>query len=160
MSGRWIRPGLRYHQQGPGHNIRWDRTRLAALAKETIKRKNGQYWDREKKGQHQKKDTPKPKKVRIAFALLLLLLLFSLHLFFYDFKGIKTKEEKTKIKKNQSPDPTILGRIRTRDPNPDHFGPDFDSGSGYGSAFTDPQSELALTAWIGGTGFAFLNGLF
>ena len=105
----------------------------------TIKRKNGQYWDREKIGQHQKKDTLEPKKVRIAFALLLLLLLFSLHLFFYDFKGIKTKE-KTKIKKNQSPDPAILGRIRTRDPDPDHFGPDFDSGSGCGSAFTDLQS--------------------
>ncbi len=30
MSGRWIRPGLRYHQQGPGHNIRWDRSVLAA----------------------------------------------------------------------------------------------------------------------------------
>jgi hypothetical protein len=30
VSGRWIRPGLRYHQQGPGHNIRWDRSVLAA----------------------------------------------------------------------------------------------------------------------------------
>ena len=82
VSGRWIRPGLRYHQQGPGHNIHWDRTRLAALAKETTKRKNGQYWDREKKGHHQKKDTLAPKKVQIAFAFLLLNLLFSLHLFF------------------------------------------------------------------------------
>ncbi len=34
----------------------------------------------------------------------------------------------------------ILGRVRTRDPDPGHFGPDFDSGSGHGSAFTDPQS--------------------
>ncbi len=49
-------------------------------------------------------------------------------------------KKKTKIKKNQSPDPAILGRIRTRDPDPDHFGPDFDSGSGCGSAFTDLQS--------------------
>ena len=32
VSGRWIRPGLRYHQQGPGHNIRWDRSVSAALA--------------------------------------------------------------------------------------------------------------------------------
>jgi hypothetical protein len=57
--------------------------------------------------------------------------------FFHDFKGIKTKE-KSKTKKNRSPDPAILGRVRTRDPDPDHFGPDFDSGSAYGSAFTDP----------------------
>ncbi len=57
--------------------------------------------------------------------------------FFHDFKGIKTKE-KSKTKKNQSPDPSILGWVQTRDPDPDHFGPDFDSGSGYGSAFTDP----------------------
>jgi hypothetical protein len=58
-----------------------------------IKRKIGHYYDREKIGQHRKKDTLEPKKVRIAFAFLLLLLLFSLHLFFYDFKGIKTKEK-------------------------------------------------------------------
>ena len=103
--------------------------------KRTTKRKNGQYWDREKKVQHQKKDTPIPKKeVRIAFAFA-----FFFTPFFYDFKGIKTKE-KDKDKENQSPDPAILGRIRTRDPDPDHFGPDFDSGSGCGSAFTDLQS--------------------
>ena len=53
--------------------------------------------------------------------------------------GLKASKlkEKTKTKKNQSPDPAILGRVRTQDPDPDHFGPDFDSGSGYGSAFTD-----------------------
>ena len=127
--------------------------------KNTIKRKKGQYWDREKIGQHQKKDTLEPKKVRIAFALLLLLLLFSLHLFFYDFKGIKTKE-KTKIKKNQSPDPAILGRIRTRDPDPDHFGPDFDSGSGCGSAFTDLQSGSPQKHGLVLLILHFLNGLF
>ena len=66
-------------------------------------------------------------------------LLFSLHLSFMTSKALKLKK-KTKIKKNQSPDPAILGRIRTRDPDPDHFGPDFDSGSGCGSAFTDLQS--------------------
>ena len=32
VSGSWIRPGLSYHQQGTGHNIRWGRTMLAALA--------------------------------------------------------------------------------------------------------------------------------
>ena len=80
------------------------------------------------------------RKSGLPLLFLLLLLLFSLHLFFHDFKGIKTKEKRTKIKKNQSPDPAILGRIRTRDPDPDHFGPDFDSRSGCGSAFTDLQS--------------------
>ena len=118
----------------------------------TIKRKNGQYWDREKIGQHQKKDTLEPKKVRIAFALLLLLLLFSLHLFFYDFKGIKTKE-KTKIKKNQSPDPAILGRIRTRDPDPDHFQVRLRIRF-YGSTV-----RLASKARISFTDFYILNGL-
>ena len=34
----------------------------------------------------------------------------------------------------------ILGRVQTRDPDPGHFGPDFDSGSGHGSTFTDPGS--------------------
>ncbi len=40
-----------------------------------IKRKIGHYYDREKIGQHRKKETLEPKKVRIAFAFLLLLLL-------------------------------------------------------------------------------------
>ena len=61
---------------------------------------------------------------------------FALHLSFMTLKALKLKK-KTKTKKNQSPDPAILGRVRTRDPDLDHFGPDFDSGSGYGSAFTD-----------------------
>jgi len=30
VSGRWIRPGLRYHQQGPGLNKRCGRTQSAA----------------------------------------------------------------------------------------------------------------------------------
>ena len=50
------------------------------------------------------------------------------------------KQEKSKIQKNRSPDPAILGRVRTRDPDPGHIGPDFDSGSGHGSAFTDPRT--------------------
>jgi len=79
---------------------------------------------------------------------------FALHLSFKILKALKLKK-KTKIKKNQSSDPAILGRVRTRDPDPDHFGPDFDSGSGYGSAFTDPQSGARLKARIGGTSFAF-----
>ena len=84
---------------------------------------------------------------------------FALHLSFMTLKALKLKK-KTKTKKNQSPDPAILGRVRTRDPDPDHFGPDFDSGSGYGSAFTDSKSGARLKARIGGTSFAFFNGLF
>ena len=68
----------------------------------TTKRKNGQYWDREKKGQHQKKDTLAPKKVRIAFAFLLLLFAFFFTPFFYDFKGIKTKEKDKDKEKSES----------------------------------------------------------
>jgi hypothetical protein len=40
----------------------------------------------------------------------------------------------------------IIGWIRTRDPDPGHFGPDFDSGSGHGSAFTDPGLGARLKA--------------
>ncbi len=40
-----------------------------------------------------------------------------------------------------SPDPAIIGRVQTRDPDPGHFGPDLDSGSGHGSAFTDPGPD-------------------
>jgi hypothetical protein len=43
-------------------------------------------------------------------------------------------------------DPAIIGRVRTRDPDPGHFGPDFDSGSGHGSAFTDPGPGACLKA--------------
>ena len=83
MSGSWIRPGLRYHQQGPGHNIRWDRSRLAALAI-VYKEKEMANTGIEKDSPKPKKSTPKPKKeVRIAFAFcfcacfLLLLLLYT-----------------------------------------------------------------------------------
>ena len=80
-----------------------------------IKRKIGHYYDREKIGQHQKKDTLEPKKVRIAFALLLLLLLFFFTPFFYDFKGIKIKEkDKDKVRIRPFLDGYGLGtRIRT-----------------------------------------------
>ena len=73
-------------------------------------------------------------------------------------KALKLKK-KTKIKKNQSPDPAILGRIRTRDPDPDHFGPDFDSRSGCGSAFTDLQSGSPQKHGFSFTDFYILNGL-
>ena len=64
---------------------------------------------------------------------------FALHLLFHDLKALKLKKSQRQRKK-RSPDPAILGRVRTRDPDPGHFGPDFDSGSGHGSAFTDPGS--------------------
>jgi hypothetical protein len=71
-------------------------------------------------------------------------LAFALHLFlFHDLKASKLKKSQRQ-RKNGSPDPAILGRVRTRDPDPGHFGPDFASGSGHGSAFTDPQSGACL----------------
>ncbi len=74
------------------------------------------------------------------FCLLLLLLLLLLYTFlFHDLKALKLKKSQRQ-RKNRSPDPAILGWVRTRDPDPGHFGPDFDSGSGHGSAFTDPRS--------------------
>jgi hypothetical protein len=105
------------------------------------KGKSGQTRTEKKIGQNRKKTHLNQRKksgllLLFAFAFALALA-FALHLSFMIFKGIKTKE-KSKTKKNQSPDPAILGRIGTRDLDPDHFGPDFDSGSGYGSAFTDP----------------------
>ena len=140
MSGRWIRPGLRYHQQGPGHNIRWDRSGLAALAIVYNKEKEMANTGIEKRKANTKEGHTYTKESSPdCFCFLLLNLLFSLHLSFMTSKALKLKK-KTKIKKNQSPDPAILGRVRTRDPDPDHFGPDFDSGSGCGSAFTDLQS--------------------
>ncbi len=45
-----------------------------------------------------------------------------------------------------SPDLAIIGRVRTRDPDMGHFGPDFDSGSGHESAFTDPGPGACLKA--------------
>ena len=104
-----------------------------------IKRKIGHYYDREKIGQHRKKDTLNQRKSGL---LLLFYCYFCSFLYTFSFmtsKALKLKK-KTKIKKNQSPDPATLGRIRTRDPDPDHSGPDPDSGSGRGSAFTDLQS--------------------
>ncbi len=60
-------------------------------------------------------------------------------------KGIKLKE-KSKRKKKGVRIQAIIGWIRTRDPDPGHFGPDFDSGSRLGSAFTDPGPGARLKA--------------
>ncbi len=60
-------------------------------------------------------------------------------------------------------DPAILGRVRTRDPDPDHFGPDFDLGSDHGSAFMDPQSGACLKSrddWTFWTDFGLLTDSF
>jgi hypothetical protein len=62
-----------------------------------------------------------------------------------------------------SPDPAIIGRVRTRDPDPGHVGPNFDSGSGHGSAFMDlgPGACLkARTFWTFCGLFADFYGLF
>ncbi len=77
--------------------------------------------------------------------MLLLLLLLLLTPFFLMVKGIKLKE-KSKRERKMSPDPAIIGRVWTRDPDPGHFGPDFYSGSGHGSAFMDPGPGACLRA--------------
>ncbi len=59
-------------------------------------------------------------------------------------KGIKLK--KNQRERKMIPDPAIIGRVRTRDPDPGHVGPDFDSGSGHGSTFTDPGPSACLRA--------------
>jgi hypothetical protein len=59
-------------------------------------------------------------------------------------KGIKS-ERKTKRKKKGVRIQAILGRIRTPDPDPGHFGPDFYSGSELESAFADPSPCASLT---------------
>jgi hypothetical protein len=45
-----------------------------------------------------------------------------------------------------SPDPAVISRVRTQDLDPGHFGPEFYSGSGHGSAFTDPGLGARLKA--------------
>ncbi len=75
----------------------------------------------------------------------MLLLLLLLYTFLSMVKGIKLKE-KSKRKKKGVRIQAIIGRIRTRDLDPGHFGPDFDSGSGLVSAFTDPGPGARLKA--------------
>jgi hypothetical protein len=74
-------------------------------------------------------------------------------------KGIKLKE-KSKNKKKGVRIQAIIGRIRTRDPDPGHLGPDFDSGSGLGSAFTDPGPGACLKARTFWTFLRTFYGLF
>jgi len=100
VSGRWIRPGLRYHQQGPGPNKRWGRSGLAAMAIVYNKEKEMAITGIEKDRPTPKKDTPIPKKeVRIAVAFCCY---FCFTPFFYDFKGIKTKEKDKDKEKSES----------------------------------------------------------
>jgi hypothetical protein len=91
------------------------------------------YYDR-KKETATPKNTSKSKKNRSGLLLLLLLLL--LYTFFKWSKASKLNE-KSKRKKKGVRIQAIIGRIRTLDPDPGHFGPDFDSGSVLESAFRD-----------------------
>ena len=102
MSGRWIRPGLRYHQQGPGHNIRWGRTRLAALATVYNKEKEMAITGIEKDRPTPKKDTPIPRKKSGLLLLFAVTFAFFFTPFFHDFKGIKTKEKDKDKEKSES----------------------------------------------------------
>jgi hypothetical protein len=114
------------------HNIRWDRSGSAAIGQKMEKKKANFTMKDRKRQPHLRKHLSQRKEVQIAFALA-----FCSTPFFLMVKGIKLKE-KSKRKKKGVRIQAIIGRIRTRDPDPGHFGPDFDSGSGHGSAFTDP----------------------
>ncbi len=72
------------------------------------------------------------------------MLLLLLYTFLLVVKGIKS-ERKIKEKEKGVRIQAIIGRIRTPDSDLGHFGPDFDSGSGLESAFTDPGPGAALT---------------
>jgi hypothetical protein len=84
---------------------------------------------------------------------LLLLLLYTFPLV---VKGIKS-ERKIKEKEKGVRIQAITGWIRTPDPDQGHFGPDFDSGSGLESAFTDPGPGAALTHRLFGLFADFLR---
>jgi hypothetical protein len=104
-----------------------------------MEKKRPIYYERKKEvATHQRTHLSQRKEVRIAFA-------FALHLSFSMVKGIKLKE-KSKRKKKGVRIQAIIGWIRTRDPDPGHFGPDFYSRSGLGSAFTDPGPGARLKA--------------
>jgi hypothetical protein len=53
---------------------------------------------------------------------------------------------KNQRERKLSPDPAIIGRVRTRGPDTGHFGPDLYSESRHGSAFTDPGLGARLKA--------------
>jgi hypothetical protein len=74
-------------------------------------------------------------------------------------KGFILKE-KSKRKKKGVWIQAIIGRIRTRDPDSAHFGPDFDSGSGLGSAFMDPGPGACLKSRTFWTFYGLSYGLF
>jgi hypothetical protein len=106
-----------------------------------MEKKRPIYYERKKEiATHQRTHLSQRKEVRIVFAFA-----FALHLSFSMVKGIKLKE-KSKRKKKRVRIQAIIGRIRTWDPDRGHFGPDFDSRSGLGSAFTDPGPGACLKA--------------
>jgi hypothetical protein len=117
-----------------------------------MERKRPIYYERKKEiATHQRTHLSQRKEVRVAFAFAFAFA-FALHLSFSMVKGIKLKE-KLKRKKKGVRIQAIIGRIRTRDPDPGHFGPNFD---GLGSPFTDPGPGARLKA---GTFWTFY-GLF
>jgi hypothetical protein len=110
-----IRTGTQ-HTLGP--------VRISCLGQKDGKEKWPIYYDI-KKETATPKNTSKPKKKGpdcFCFC-------FCSTPFFLMVKGIKTKR-KIKEKEKGVRIQAIIGRIGTRDPDPGHFGPDFDSGSG------------------------------
>ncbi len=72
-------------------------------------------------------------------------------------KKASNLKEKSKRKKKGVRIQAIIGWIGTPDPDPGHFGPDFDSGFGLKSAFTDPGPGAALKHGLLGLFAGFLR---
>jgi hypothetical protein len=68
-------------------------------------------------------------------------------------------KEKSKRKKKGVRIQAIIGRIRTPDPDPGHFGLDFDSGSGLESSFMDSSPGAALTHGLFGLFYRLFTDL-
>ena len=106
------------------------------------KGKSGQTRTEKEIGQNRKKTHLNQRKK--SGLLLLFAFAFALHLSFSDQRHQILKKNQRQRKKGVRIQ-AIIGRIRTPDPDPGHFGPDFDSGSGLESASTDPSPCVALT---------------
>jgi hypothetical protein len=82
-----------------------------------------------------------------------------LYTFLLVVKGIKTERKIKEKEKKGVRIQAIIGRIQTPDPDPGHFGLDFDSGSGLKSAFTDPGPGAALMHGLCGLFYGLLTDL-
>ncbi len=149
---RWIRPGLRYHKSGLGRSTYVGTSPNRLPSPKMIGKENGQFTRIERKKQPHQRTHLGQRKIG-PDCLLLLLLLYT----FFQWSKASNLKEKSKRKKKGVRIQAIIGRIRTPDPDSGHFGPDFDSGSGLKSAFTDPSPGAALTHGLFGLFTDFLR---